>query len=955
MDKDNVLWVGTENGVARYVNGTFQTFSEVDGLANNSCWNISQDHGGSMWFASYGGGISKFDGKRFTVFTKKQGLLANKCRKVFPYKNKVYVGTEAGVSIIDINTNKVTTPQQTTTQEVFIAIDLFVYQGTVYFITTLDGIFKIDESGAFPKVIPVYKNLGNFATCLLNNQLYLSHEGSIATGNIADFLTNKKGLSTFGTSIVNQFLNVPDFGLFAVADGFYTPDGGLFQINGKEMQWLGNKYQVDSRKIYGLAFDPSKKTLYVGSNDKGVYEIQMQTPIHFYSTQNKKSISIESLKQNKYVLQENGVLILNAKNEPIRFIANSDFKKQELAYLNKKPHLRKPDFRKSNEFELNFDIPAEKIVFYDMKVEKSSLWIATNIGIFEMDRAGKLNHYIPKHSMEIGFTPQGKFIQTVPYSGVNLFDDVYQSNYRVFSRFDSITPQFIVGIQKEKQKTYLISVFNGLFSYEKDKFRSYLVDKTWKEKRFKHITSNAKGQLIVSAEFGDVYILEDKNKFRVMEKIDRKNLVGKSINFLQTYQDVLLIGTERGVNVYKDGRFRLIDKEQGLSDCNFSSAKVIEKNLWLGTATGYYIVDLKQLLSTVPQVSKMTVADLQINGKPLPAEEFKWFAFEKKKINCDYQSNTFLIELESFGHPYPHKLRYRYRLNTNDSWSPYNEKPSLFLSYLPSGDYALEVEVLDLHSGKTKVFSVLNLSINPPFWQRWPFVLFMMLLLTDAVLYFVNRDKEKAKAKATVEKRLEETRLHALLNQMNPHFVFNALNTIQYAVCFEDPIKSSKYISDFASLMRMILNNSSKQYISLEKEIQFLKLYVSLENLRFGQVITITWHVAPEIDVYEVEVPPMLIQPFVENVFVHAFSSTSTNAQLNISFEIQDSVLLCTIADNGVGKASFDKKKTHQSKALELTKERLKLMQPEIENAIEVDFSETGTTAKIRFLVKGEE
>ena len=81
-------------------NGSFSTIDESNGLGHNSCWDISQDANGNMWFASYGGGISKFDGKKFTIFTTKQGLLADKTRKVFPYKNKMYVGTEQGDSII---------------------------------------------------------------------------------------------------------------------------------------------------------------------------------------------------------------------------------------------------------------------------------------------------------------------------------------------------------------------------------------------------------------------------------------------------------------------------------------------------------------------------------------------------------------------------------------------------------------------------------------------------------------------------------------------------------------------------------------------------------------------------------------------------------------------------------------------------------------------------------------
>jgi hypothetical protein len=149
LDSKNVLWIGTENGVSRMENGSFSNLSENDGLGHNSCWDINQDTNGNMWFASYGGGVSKYDGKKFTVFTTKNGLLANKTRKVFPFKNKIYVGTEQGVSIIDINTNKLITPKVPTHKEDFISISFFEYRDEVYFASIFNGLFKIDESISF--------------------------------------------------------------------------------------------------------------------------------------------------------------------------------------------------------------------------------------------------------------------------------------------------------------------------------------------------------------------------------------------------------------------------------------------------------------------------------------------------------------------------------------------------------------------------------------------------------------------------------------------------------------------------------------------------------------------------------------------------------------------------------------------------------------------------------------
>tara|TARA_R110002124_G_scaffold3651_1_gene23578 strand:+ start:1648 stop:2484 length:837 start_codon:yes stop_codon:yes gene_type:complete len=189
LDNKNVLWIGTENGVSRMLNGSFSTIDESDGLGHNSCWDISQDTYGNMWFASYGGGISKFDGQKFSVFTTKQGLLSNKTRKVFPYKNKMYVGTEQGISIIDINTNKVITPTVPVHKEDFICISFFEYDGEVYFTSIFDGLYKIEESGHSPKVIQVLMHKNTYSLGLYGSVLYSANNGYI---NKFDILEIKK-------------------------------------------------------------------------------------------------------------------------------------------------------------------------------------------------------------------------------------------------------------------------------------------------------------------------------------------------------------------------------------------------------------------------------------------------------------------------------------------------------------------------------------------------------------------------------------------------------------------------------------------------------------------------------------------------------------------------------------------------------------------------------------------
>ena len=945
VDKDHVLWVGTENGVSRFINGQFYNLSEEDGLGHNSCWDISQDSDGNMWFASYGGGISKFDGKKFTLFSAKNGLPSDKIRKVFPFKNNIYVGTEQGISIIDIKTSKISTPKVPKTKEDFICIDFFVYHNDVYFISVFDGVFKIDESSNSPKIVPVYLRSNFYSAFLDNENLHLSNEGFIEKINIQELLHKNFKLVQVGNSIIHQYAKVQDSIFFAAADGVYNPDGGLYTIGNNKMINVSNQFGIDSKKILNVVYDAFKNVLYVGSNDKGIYEIRLDATIKYQDFQNLSIVDFEFLDQSKFVLHNRGISILNSSDKIFKEISLNEFKNFQTNYFKINKTKLNTNYRESRDFELNFNIKANEIVFYELVKNRNSIWIGSNLGVFEMNSKGKIINYIPKHSLKIGFTSDNKFIETITYAGVYVYDNVYQLQGKHYSKFDNKTPQFIVKILNNKDKTYLISVFNGLFVHQNEKFKSYLFENIWKEKKFKHIAINNKGQLVLAAEFGTVFIVDDSQKFKILKTISKKEIIGNSINFLECYKDYIFIGTEKGVNIYHNGKIRLIDKEQGLKDCVFKTSQIFENELWLGTQNGFYKLNLDKILSKQKTVEKIIIQSVLINNQLLSNKNNRWFSYNSNELISDYKHNSFSIDFIPIGHPFPHKLKFRYRLNSKNNWSPYSEKPTVFLSYLPHGNYNLEIQVLDLNSGETKQFKILKLIITPPFWVTWWFILLVVLVISTGLFFVIKRNKKNAEEKALIQQRIAETKLEALKSQMNPHFTFNAMNTIQDFIISNDIDNSLNFVSELAKLMRLTLDNSTKKTITLQEEIAFLQHYIYIENTRFGNKININLSIDSKINAQEIEVPTMLLQPFVENVFVHAFNAEYPNPKLDISFQLNEThVLECRIKDNGKGIASFNKVKLHTSKALQLAEERLHLIQPQISNPITINFTESEGT-----------
>ncbi|WP_431244247.1 hypothetical protein ACQ9BO_07750 [Flavobacterium sp. P21] len=286
------------------------------------------------------------------------------------------------------------------------------------------------------------------------------------------------------------------------------------------------------------------------------------------------------MNNQKIILHQNGLSFINGEKVILKSIIKSDFKKFELAFIKSATKL---PTHKDGFYELNYNTPASEIEFYEIVKHQKSLWVTSNIGIFELNFEGQILHYLPIHSYKIGFTTDNKFIETIPYGGVRVYDDVYHLKSRHFSEFDKNTPLDIVGIVNTNNKTYLISVFKGLFVHENNEFKSLLNSKIWKEEKLKFITQKDKRNLIIASEFDSIYIIDNTKNFKILKSISKKQIIGNTITFLESYKDFILIGTEKGINIYKENIVQLFDKEQGLNDCAITSSHIFDDELWLGT------------------------------------------------------------------------------------------------------------------------------------------------------------------------------------------------------------------------------------------------------------------------------------------------------------------------------------------------------------------------------------
>ncbi|MDG2432181.1 two-component regulator propeller domain-containing protein [Flavobacterium sp.] len=788
LDKNTDLWIGTENGVSKLENGSFTNLPLPETIANKSCWDISQDENGNMWFASYGGGVYSFNGTKFTFYNKNNGLPADRVRKLLSYEGKMYVGTELGVAIIDIKTNRIITPKGINPHfGVFIVTDFFVYNNQIYFSTCNEGLFKISTNTRTPKIESVldYRNVMSLG--FYNNILFSANKGFLNYYKIEDIIAQKTKIQTFGKTTVWDFTKDNKNTIYAAAWGIYDLSGGLFQVKNNQLQNISEEYGIDSKNLLSVVCNTKKNILYVGSKDKGIYVVQLDETIDYNSLNDKAVVDFETLDSKKIILHQDGISFLDAKNSISKTITAFDFKKFEVAYINNSR--QKLPSHADGFYELKYNIAAQEIEFYEILKHQKSLWISSNIGVFEMNFEGEIINYIPIHSYKIGFTSDNKFIETIPYAGVRVYDDVHHLKAKHFSEYDTNTPLDVVGILNSNDKTYLISVFQGLFVHQNQKFQSLLKANIWKESKLKFITKNKKGNLIIASEFGAIAVIDASNSFRILRTISKNQIIGNTITFLESYKDFILIGTEKGINIYQNGITQLFDKEQGLEDAAITSSYISNEQLYLGTKKGFYTINLNKITANKNTVSSIEIRAIAINSIPISPNNYRWFTYNSNELVCDYQHNTIAVDFVPKGHLFPNKLKFRYRLKKTNRWSPYSEKPFVYLSYLPNDTYHLEIEVLDLNAGKTSRFNILKIRIQPPFWKaRWFYGLVGALMVLGTVL-IILRIKKRAVQKAETENRIAKAKLETLLSQMNPHFTFNALNTIQSFVFNKDAHK----------------------------------------------------------------------------------------------------------------------------------------------------------------------
>ncbi len=271
------------------------------------------------------------------------------------------------------------------------------------------------------------------------------------------------------------------------------------------------------------------------------------------------------------------------------------------------------------------------------------------------------------------------------------------------------------------------------------------------------------------------------------------------------------------------------------------------------------------------------------------------------------QNDNLDIKFELANPAFPKKVQYSYKLkNFDKKWSLPSNTSQTYYTNLPPGNYSFLIKAVD-YDGKEYTTTIDNLVVEGFFFQTLYFKLLMLLislgLLAWIYIIRVNKIRYEERLKIQYENKLVELEMLALRSQMNPHFIFNSMNSIKSYLINKGQDEAIDYLTKFSVLMRTILENSKKELLSLGQEIKGLELYIAMENKRLQSPFEFELEIDDDLDLYESKIPPMILQPHIENAIWHGLMPKKEDRRLLLKFVKTEQGFLCIIEDNGVGRA----------------------------------------------------
>ncbi|HEY5392346.1 MAG TPA: histidine kinase, partial [Hanamia sp.] len=895
QDSSGRLWVGCAAGMAQFKNNRFITYPTNDHLDNIYVFHFFETKDKHLW-ALTSKGTYEFADSVWMKLSLYPGYQNSICRSIVEFGGELYLNTPNDIVCKSKSGQWL---HIASSQNYHSDFNVMSVQNHEIWVSTVNNIYIIRNH----QLVPLFKkNLttSNYFSYFIDskNRLWLESE---------NFLQ----VSTPGDWLHPSFLKISDNGYPSSIDE-----------DANHNIWIGTIAGL--LKIKDISF-----TIIDKNNCAHLNEI----------------FNLIALPGNKLLLscgQKNG-LVLYAKNQceqimPPQSPGNENYYKDPVDYFsfdNKNSLWMVTRFRKFLHFESD-------------KLEDSSsvLNLKTTEQVYDMKYIKSRNQFFICADSTLLYGSPEKFSTFIPNNtGVPIIKPT-----RIYETKNGILILYVdgIGVYYIDQSNNLISLVNetGIDGSKKGielKVVFYQDDRD-------NFWIAFPGIGLYEYGFGKTNMPFLKNHLTVKDGLQSNDIVG----LLNDHQNRLWIATPKGLDILQENKtdkwevFNYARAEE-LTLTRSDYERLITDsagNVLLSTPNKiikFYTVNIN-LLKEPPHViiEKVTLAFKETNWKKLDDSLYTYYQLPYHPV-LKYNQNSLGISFDAIDLSTSNSSpEYSYKLIPLDkSWSSPSKSKFVSFAQLPPGKYQFAVRAKDRASGWSRP-AIFRFDIATAFWNRWWFRLIVIILASCIITSIFRARIQKIKKDSLVQNQLKELEMKALKAQMNPHFIYNALNSIQSLFANDKKTEGIHYIGSFSRLLRQVLDNSENNVISLDKELETVGLYIQLESLRLDMQLQYRKNINEDIVTEFEKIPPLILQPFVENALWHGLSRKEGVKEIIISCNIKDDWLICNIIDNGIGRQKALELKSisllpHQSKAIEITRKRL------------IDFNDTALISPIEF------
>lgn len=893
----------------------FRRIGLEDGLPSLAINSVAEGPKGFLWMASEGAGLLRYDGYRFESYFLEQ----------FPYieelvlswrGERLYLHDGRRLAEFDgLGLKEIRLPDG---GEI---VGLNNVAGSLYVNTSL-GLYHWDgDSLKLKSHLPK----GNF-------EIYAANQEIWAAGDSMLYLFNER----------SQSFEQTGEGGFRFPEGkaqFYWQDGKLICFGAAPSQdWQKVLNEVDTvLKAY-----QSQESLVLMGLDKIVFSdgrfIKVKSYGAYFQSKDVRSLQIINSQ----------VLILTAKGIFVWQDSGMNFMRRQMPIMGLE--VAGANLFLATPMGIERGPQREKITFQgltlDLLYDNQKLYAATESGLYVQDQSSEVISSTNVEGFVFSLGRGADQLWAAASSGIwqqsqgLVWEKVLDAEALNFASIFSIR-------HHPKSGFWFASYTQGLWQYHEGKWQHHrqLAGLALDSIGISAMAVPAANSLVLGTLSSGIFTFDLKaNSYT---QISPRALEYAEVRELAHNDSELWIGTNKGVlsqrdvlESYKAGEsarpqfFGLPVGAKGL--------KVEDGQLYAAGDQGLFTWDLTSFFKAQPQggLGLLEAGFLRYDQQE-DESQFERSPFSGYRIfkRLDHDENYLRFRFGTRSLLHPEWVQYRYRLlGQNEEWTYAGTVREALFSDLKAGNYTLEVEARYPWQSWSMSIKPYVFSIREAVWRTWWF--WTLIALAVFVLSFVylrerwNQREERLK----LENNLLEMERKALRLQMNPHFIFNALDSISSFIFKQDPKMAVRYLNNFAKLMRLTLESSMEHLHPVETEVSVLKNYLELEKLRFNSKFEYEIEIDEELD-YDIGLPPMLIQPHVENAILHGLKPKEGNGYLHISFKLDGEMLCCTIEDDGIGREAAKKlpnRKAHRSMATKINKDRIDLLKRSMNEVIDL-------------------